>query len=126
MESQSTEIQVSSSPSLSYQETTVMPMIKVAFTIIIIFAAISAIMTIFYDCLPKQQRRFFVFKPLFEAPCDRCRYLSGNSYLKCALHPSVVLTAKAMDCKDYRPKQENKLVRSSRRLLEAIQNMLLR
>jgi hypothetical protein len=35
--------------------------------------------------------------------CQRCQYFSHNRYLKCALHPSTVLTEQAIDCIDYYP-----------------------
>jgi hypothetical protein len=35
--------------------------------------------------------------------CQRCQYFSRNRYLKCALHPSTVLTEQAVDCIDYCP-----------------------
>jgi hypothetical protein len=35
-------------------------------------------------------------------PCSRCHYFSSNSYVHCAIHPSKVLTAEAIDCCDYR------------------------
>jgi len=33
--------------------------------------------------------------------CKSCRFFSNNPYLKCALHPSSVLTKQAKDCSDY-------------------------
>jgi hypothetical protein len=125
MELQSTEIQASSLPPLSYQETTVLPIFKAAFTIIIICAAISTIITILYDCLPKRQWRFFVSKKQPEVPCDCCHYLSCNPHLKCALHPVAVLTIEAVDCKDYHPNNEKKLVEKIKGLLQIVQNIFL-
>jgi hypothetical protein len=98
-------------------------MINIAFITIVALLVVVCISV--HALLEKRkQLEFFDISP--PNPCDRCRYLSGSPYLKCALHPSVALTAKAMDCKDYHPKQEKKLVRSSRRLLEVVQNILLR
>jgi hypothetical protein len=34
--------------------------------------------------------------------CRNCHFFSNNPYLKCALHPSIVLTEQALDCSDYR------------------------
>ncbi len=34
-------------------------------------------------------------------PCRKCKFFSYNSYLQCALHPSIVLTPEAMNCSDY-------------------------
>ncbi len=33
--------------------------------------------------------------------CYHCRYFGQNPYLKCALHPTTVLTEQATDCRDY-------------------------
>jgi hypothetical protein len=98
-------------------------MINIAFLTIVAFLVIACILA---HALFKKRKKLVFYDVTPQDPCDRCRYLSGSSYLKCALHPSVALTAKAMDCKDYHPKQEKRLVRSSRRLLEVIQDILFR
>ncbi|NJO94631.1 MAG: hypothetical protein HC820_10430 [Hydrococcus sp. RM1_1_31] len=36
-----------------------------------------------------------------QVPCKKCRFFSSNPYLRCAIHPSIVLTPKAVDCSDY-------------------------
>ena len=36
-------------------------------------------------------------------PCKSCQYFVNNTYLKCAVHPNIVLTQKALSCPDYRP-----------------------
>lgn len=36
-----------------------------------------------------------------QVPCKNCRFFSLNSSCKCAIHPSIVLTAKANNCSDY-------------------------
>ncbi|NJM89031.1 MAG: hypothetical protein HC847_19610 [Hydrococcus sp. RU_2_2] len=38
--------------------------------------------------------------------CEKCRFFNNNPYIKCALHPSTVLTAQAKDCTDYSPPSE--------------------
>ncbi|BDI18896.1 hypothetical protein ANSO36C_46980 [Nostoc cf. commune SO-36] len=38
-------------------------------------------------------------------PCQNCHFFSKNSYLKCAVNPSNVLTKTAIDCCDYQPLQ---------------------
>jgi hypothetical protein len=37
-------------------------------------------------------------------PCRNCQYFSNNHYLKCAIQPSLVMTAEAINCSDYCPK----------------------
>ena len=49
---------------------------------------------------------FFKLKRSHQIPCRNCRYFSGNFYLRCAIHPSDVLTEKAVDCADYRSQEE--------------------
>lgn len=33
--------------------------------------------------------------------CKNCQFFTDSPYLKCALHPSIVLTKQAIDCSDY-------------------------
>ncbi|MBE9045475.1 hypothetical protein IQ255_13875 [Pleurocapsales cyanobacterium LEGE 10410] len=40
-------------------------------------------------------------RPSPQIPCKNCRFLAKNQYLKCAVHPSKVLTAQAINCSDY-------------------------
>jgi hypothetical protein len=97
---------------------------NIVFLSIITFIVIASI---FSNILfKKRKKNAFAFGVAPKNPCEQCRYLSCNSYLKCALHPSVALTVHAIDCQDYHPKHEKKLVRNSRRLLEVVQNILLR
>ena len=39
-------------------------------------------------------------------PCRSCQYFCHNPYLNCAIHPSLVLTDRAIDCPDYCAKGE--------------------
>ena len=39
--------------------------------------------------------------PIFPSPCRNCKFFDDNSYLNCAVHPSIVLTKQAVDCSDY-------------------------
>lgn len=34
-------------------------------------------------------------------PCRGCQFFKDNHYLKCAIHPSIVLTKQASNCLDY-------------------------
>jgi hypothetical protein len=38
-----------------------------------------------------------------QASCERCRFFNNNPHLKCAVHPSKVLTSEAKNCSDYSP-----------------------
>ncbi len=48
----------------------------------------------------------FNIKRLDEVPCKKCRYFSGNHYLKCAVNPSDAMTERATNCADYSPQDE--------------------
>ncbi|MBE9016254.1 hypothetical protein IQ272_08895 [Chroococcidiopsidales cyanobacterium LEGE 13417] len=43
---------------------------------------------------------------LHQVPCINCHFYSMNPHLKCAVNPSVVLTRRAIDCPDYRPRND--------------------
>jgi hypothetical protein len=49
----------------------------------------------------KQLRRIANFKPRPRISCNRCAYFGQNPYLKCAIHPTIVMTEQAADCRDY-------------------------
>lgn len=49
----------------------------------------------------QKKESFFNFERFNQVPCRKCRYFTGNFYLKCAVRPSDVLTKKAIDCSDY-------------------------
>jgi hypothetical protein len=34
-------------------------------------------------------------------PCSDCQFMTGNSCLKCTIHPSIALTEAAIGCPDY-------------------------
>jgi hypothetical protein len=38
------------------------------------------------------------------SPCQRCQYFYPHTSLKCAIHPSNVMTEASDDCRDYQPK----------------------
>jgi hypothetical protein len=41
---------------------------------------------------------------LSQIHCRKCYFFTSNSYVKCAVHPSRVLTEQAINCPDYKPK----------------------
>ena len=54
----------------------------------------------------KYNRRFGIHKSP-QVPCKKCRYFAAkNQFLKCAVHPSKVLTAQAVNCSDYCSKHQ--------------------
>lgn len=42
-----------------------------------------------------------------QASCENCRFFNNNPYIKCAIHPSKVLSAQARDCADYSPRSKD-------------------
>lgn len=42
-------------------------------------------------------------KRLKSTPCDRCYYFSLQPELQCAVHPHIVLTKLARNCRDFDP-----------------------
>ena len=36
-----------------------------------------------------------------QVPCKNCQFFSNNRLLKCAVHPTTVLTERALNCSDY-------------------------
>lgn len=52
-----------------------------------------------------RQNGKLTINPFSKVPCCNCQYFDENSYLNCAVNPSIVLTKQASDCPDYCPKQ---------------------
>ncbi|MBV8886235.1 MAG: hypothetical protein JO235_19895 [Chroococcidiopsidaceae cyanobacterium CP_BM_RX_35] len=40
-----------------------------------------------------------------QGPCRNCQFFANNPQLKCAVHPSTVLTKQAFKCPDYSPRE---------------------
>lgn len=55
---------------------------------------------------------FISFEPVDPIPCKKCRFFSSNPYIKCAVHPCIALTEKAINCSDYLP-EEGKILQKS-------------
>jgi hypothetical protein len=64
--------------------------------IIINLLPLVGMMALTYTYLPKQRR-----KSLHQIQCHRCQYFCVNADLKCVLHPTIVLTTRAVNCADY-------------------------
>ncbi|MBD2533938.1 hypothetical protein H6G97_32095 [Nostoc flagelliforme FACHB-838] len=51
---------------------------------------------------------------LDDFPCTNCHFFSKNSYLKCAVNPSIFFTKAAISCCDYQPLQNITKIKSSK------------
>ena len=68
-----------------------------------------------YNYLVKIIKSAVYVKSASKFPCNRCRYFNNNYYIKCAVHPSNVLTERSFDCRDYQEQQSrSKQSRSNR------------
>ncbi len=51
--------------------------------------------------------KFTTLKHYHQIPCQKCCFFNQNFYLKCAVHPSEVLSKEAINCPDYCCKDSN-------------------
>lgn len=84
------------------------------------FFVLSAIGGLIYAHILNRKQHSFRANPSDRIICSHCQYFNNNQFLKCALHPSAVLTEQAVDCTDYDQKAEVKQVKRSRKVLLAI------
>jgi hypothetical protein len=52
--------------------------------------------------------------------CHSCKYFDRNLYLNCAIHPSSVMTERAVDCLDYSPNQQTQRVKKWKKAIPVI------
>jgi hypothetical protein len=71
---------------------------------------VSAIGVAIYADIFKRSDRALALKQSQEIMCRRCEFFSDNHYLKCTLHPTTVLTAQAINCRDCRLKSQAKWI----------------
>ena len=62
---------------------------------------LSRIGVLIYTRIPNPKQHSVKSKLPPSITCSRCRYFNDNQFVKCALHPSSVLTERAVDCLDY-------------------------
>jgi len=55
---------------------------------------------------------------LHQIPCTRCRFYSGNAYLKCPVQPLKALSEEALDCLDFEPGCAQPTLMSSKQFKE--------
>jgi hypothetical protein len=76
---------------------------------IYIFTGLILLLTLFKKIRANKDRFGYEknVQTILQIPCKNCRFYSHNPYLKCATHPSIVLTEKAIECPDYCPKNSS-------------------
>lgn len=52
--------------------------------------------------------RLIPIKHSSKIPCSNCQFFKNDPYLKCAVHPSKVLSEDAIDCPDHWPEDSTK------------------
>ena len=50
------------------------------------------------------QDGFLQLKKLHQIPCDRCAFYTGETCLKCTIHPYKAFTEAAISCEDWEAK----------------------
>ena len=78
---------------------------------------VSAIGVAIYADIFKRSDRALALKQSQEIMCRRCEFFSDNHYLKCTLHPTTVLTAQAINCRDCRLKSQAKWIEKIKGIL---------
>jgi hypothetical protein len=73
-----------------------------------IYLAIAAGILIIFQISRKREQSLAsnFLSRLHQIPCMNCHFYCMNPHLKCAVNPSVVLTRQAIDCPDYRPRND--------------------
>jgi hypothetical protein len=66
---------------------------------------------------PKEHRSSAKLKSGSKVMCHSCKYFHNNLYLNCTLHPSTVMTERAVDCRDYCPNQQTQRVKSWKKFI---------
>ena len=96
-ETKSLEADLPTTPTMNEVDTTILVLLFWS----ICWGIISLVLFKFFRKLRRVRSRGLtdgLFSPL---PCRKCRFFAHNQYLKCAVHPSTVLTAQAAHCSDY-------------------------
>ena len=77
-----------------------------AWIVLMLMVMLSAMVARIYAHVPKlRTQHSSKTEQRKHTACNSCQYFNNNLYLKCAIHPSTVLTEASNDCKDYCPKQ---------------------
>lgn len=74
--------------------------ILVPVSFMLVCAAIGSVILALSKVIPDKDRQPNI-NHRQQIPCSNCQFFSNNHYLKCAVHPSTVLTEQALNCADY-------------------------
>lgn len=87
-------------------------------------STLSTIAVLVYVSRSKKQQDLLPPKPP-QAMCEGCKYFNDNQFLRCALHPTNVLTTESVDCMDYTSKTKLKQFGKLQKVLLSIQKIFL-
>ncbi len=78
----------------------------------LILLTIAILLTIFSRVerlaahLPKLKPNKNRVDRLPQVKCEGCQYFNNSLYLKCAIHPTTVMTSRSIDCQDYKSNKQ--------------------
>jgi hypothetical protein len=85
---------------------TPLPPLAFPWSVVSSISILGAIAFSICACISKERQQVYTVKPGDKIICPGCEYFNSNLYLKCAIHPSTVLTEQAIDCADYCPNRK--------------------
>jgi hypothetical protein len=81
-------------------------------------AILLALGTAIAACIPPKERPSSAkLQSVSKVTCHSCKYFHNNLYLNCTLHPSTVMTERAVDCMDYSPNQQTRRVKEWKKFI---------
>jgi hypothetical protein len=93
--------EIPTTPPLSSPGLRAFLVLDIAFLIMACLGLIYVVRSSWFADRWKRRHHTDGFKTRHQFSCYHCRYFGQNPYLKCALHPTTVLTEQAADCCDY-------------------------
>lgn len=77
------------------------PGVEIAIFTLCLALTIAGIFLLLTSPVWKQKKKIATTQSLSQIPCRNCQFFKENQYLKCAVHPTIVLTQQALNCRDY-------------------------
>jgi hypothetical protein len=91
------------------------------FSMVSSMSILLALGTVMAACIsPKERLSSAKLQSVSKVTCHSCKYFHHNLYLNCTLHPSSVMTERAVDCKDYCPNQQTQRVKKWKKFIPFI------